>query len=120
MAMLRKVAVRAKRDADLDPWLSAPATADVYFARASEGSAERSGTRGEPSAPAASEAMAAAAWAVARETNDRAVLESFLAQYKDTFYAALAAARLREWDRQHGGAESLPAQPPRAARDRAP
>jgi carboxyl-terminal processing protease len=116
MALLRKVALRVKREADQDPWLSAPAIPEVYFAREAEGSA--SGGRIASGASANSEAMAATAWAAARETNDRSVLESFIAHYKGTFYAGLATARLQEWDRQHGAAEA-PVEPTSPAAQRA-
>jgi uncharacterized caspase-like protein len=39
---------------------------------------------------------AAQAWAAAKDTTNRAVLEAFIHQYGDSFYAALARARLKE------------------------
>jgi uncharacterized caspase-like protein len=39
---------------------------------------------------------AAQAWAAAKDTTNRAVLEAFIRQYGESFYAALARARLKE------------------------
>jgi uncharacterized caspase-like protein len=41
---------------------------------------------------------AAQAWAAAKDTTNRAVLEEFIRQYGGSFYAALARARLKEMD----------------------
>jgi hypothetical protein len=39
------------------------------------------------------------AWAAARDTTSVAVLEDFIARYKDSFYAGLARARIEELKR---------------------
>jgi len=52
----------------------------------------------QPRPPPTSEA--AQVWAVTKETTDKAVLEAFIARYKESFQAELARARLRSLEAQ--------------------
>ena len=53
-----------------------------------------------PPAPPARSSEAAEAWDRAKDTNSIAVLEAFMARFKDTFYAAMARDRIDELKRQ--------------------
>ena len=52
---------------------------------------------------------AAEAWAATKDTTNAAVLEAFIARYKDTFYAELARARMEEVRKQQVAAATPPA-----------
>ena len=51
-------------------------------------------------APTVRQSELAEAWDASKETTSIAVLEAFVARYKDTFYAELARARIEELKRQ--------------------
>src|SRR5262249_28844528 len=89
-----------------DPWMSASTLPEVYFA-------------GQPSAAAPATATkmteAAEAWDRVKDTSNTALLEAFVARYKETFYADLARARIEELRRQVASAPApapAPATPP--------
>jgi uncharacterized caspase-like protein len=94
VAMFRNVQIRVREEIGQDPWLSFPALPTVYFAG-----------RGEekPAAPAALQprvSEAAEAWDRTKDTTNIAVLEAFIARYKDTFFAEMARARVNELKKQ--------------------
>jgi hypothetical protein len=69
------------------PWMSlSPIKGDFYFA----GGAQTGNVEALPETPAAQ------AWAAAKDTTSVAVLEEFLRRFGDSFYAALARAKLEE------------------------
>ena len=70
---------------------------------------------GDYAAPAASPlSEARQVWAITKESTDKIVLEAFVARYKDTFYAELARARLKEVEKQKPLPTSLSAPLPPA------
>jgi peptidoglycan/xylan/chitin deacetylase (PgdA/CDA1 family)/uncharacterized caspase-like protein len=106
MTMFRRVALRVNREIGQDPWMSASTLPEVYFA-------------GQPSAAATVTATkmteAAEAWDRVKGTSNTALLETFVARYKETFYADLARARIEELRKQVASAPAsapAPATPP--------
>jgi formylglycine-generating enzyme required for sulfatase activity len=86
MTMFRRVALRVNREIGQDPWMSASTLPEVYFSGAP--------TATSVAAPPTSEAERA--WLASSRSTDPAVLEAFIASFKDTFYAELARSRLKE------------------------
>jgi serine/threonine-protein kinase len=86
------------------PWEHSALTGRFYFKGAPQAAA--------PSAPAAPQPQGAAtpprsqsdeaerAWSSAKDTTSIAVLEAFIARFKDSFYAELARARIEELKKQ--------------------
>jgi uncharacterized caspase-like protein len=106
VTMFRNVQIRVKEDIGQDPWLSFPALPTVYFAG-----------RGEekPAAPAALQAAvseAAEAWDRTKDTTSIALLETFIARYKDTYYADLARARIEDLKKRQVAIATPPPPPP--------
>src|SRR5262249_12578669 len=100
------VALRVNREIGQDPWMSASTLPEVYFA-------------GQPSAAAPATATkmteAAEAWDRVKDTSNTALLEAFVARYKETFYADLARARIEHLRKQVASAPApapAPATPP--------
>jgi formylglycine-generating enzyme required for sulfatase activity len=83
------------------PWDHSSLTGDVVLVAPAAGAA--------PAAAAAGPSEAERVWAEASKTRNPAVLEAFMARYRDSFYADLARARLEELKAQTLAA--LPAQP---------
>jgi TRAP-type mannitol/chloroaromatic compound transport system substrate-binding protein len=72
-------------------------------------------------APPARQSEAAEAWAAAKDSRDVAVLQAFIARYKDTFFAELARARVEELKKQQVAvATPAPAPPPPPAAKQEP
>jgi uncharacterized protein len=71
------------------PWEHSALTGRFYFKRPDR-SAE------PPAIPPARLAEASDAWSATKETRDIALLERFIARYKETFYAELARSRIGE------------------------
>jgi len=97
MLVFSRVARRVQHEIGQDPFLSASTMPEIYFA-----GAQSQGTSDVPPAPTSAPRSndAAEAWAAAKDTKSIAVLEDFVARYKETFYAGLARARIEELRRQ--------------------
>jgi hypothetical protein len=97
MLVFSRVARRVQHEIGQDPFLSASTMPEIYFA-----GAQSQGKSDVPPAPTSAPHSndAAEAWAAAKDTKSIAVLEDFVARYKETFYAGLARARIEELRRQ--------------------
>ena len=125
VTMFRNVQLRVRAAINQEPWLSYGALNEVWFA----GREEKTTIPAPPTPPApARESEAAEAWDRAKDATSAAVLEAFIARYKDTFYAELARARVQDMKRQLSAspaprleqfatAAPLPPPPPSSARD---
>jgi Caspase domain len=84
--------VRKETENKQVPWEHSALTGRFYFNQASQP------VPSEQPAPTLAFRLseAAEAWAAAKDTRSIAVLEDFIARYKDTFYAGLARARIEE------------------------
>jgi hypothetical protein len=99
MLVFSRVARRVQHEIGQDPFLSASTMPEIYFAGNNTSPAPAALAPPAPtSAPHSNDA--AEAWAAAKDTKSIAVLEDFVARYKDTFYAGLARARIEELRRQ--------------------
>jgi len=92
------------------PWENSSLRGRFYFNLAarpapSAGPAPQPSTQPQPS-------DAAQAWTVAERSTDPAVLEAFIKYYGDTFYGAMARARLAELKRQQVAVAEQPKAPP--------
>jgi formylglycine-generating enzyme required for sulfatase activity len=112
VTMFRNVQIRVKEDIGQDPWLSFPALPEVYLA--GRGEEKPAATSVPPPQPAASEAERA--WDRTKDTTSVALLEAFIARYKDTYYADIARARAEDLKKQQIALATPPAPPPPAAR----
>jgi uncharacterized caspase-like protein len=90
--------VRKETDNKQVPWEHSSLTGRFYFNPASQ--PLPSGPKSPSLTPAPSPNEAADAWAAAKDTKSIAVLEDFVARYKETFYAALARARIEDLRRE--------------------
>jgi uncharacterized caspase-like protein len=89
------------------PWEHSALTGRFYFnPAASPAAAETAPPRATATASAAREAYEA--WSAAKDTTSMAVLEAFVARYRDTFYVELARARMAYLRKLGGGAGVLP------------
>ena len=88
--------VRKETENKQVPWEHSSLTRRFYFNQALQSQA--SGAPASTSAPHSNDA--AEAWAAAKDTKSIAVLEDFVARYKQTFYAGLARARIEELRRE--------------------
>jgi uncharacterized caspase-like protein len=93
------------------PWEHSALTGRFYFnpavsPAAAEKAPPHATARATATASAAREAYEA--WSAARDTTSMAVLEAFVARYRDTFYAELARARMDYLRKLGGGAAVLP------------
>jgi len=98
------------------PWEHSALTGRVYFGGAPRGTPQ---TPPAIPAPQAQSGEAERAWTMAKDVRSIAVLEAFIARYKDTFYADLARARIDELKREQAAVaapapRSTPATPPAA------
>ena len=109
MTMFRRVALRVNREIGQDPWMSASTLPEVYFAGQSQAAATTAAKMSE----------AAEAWDRVKDTSNAALLEAFVARYKDTFYADLARARIEELRKQLASGPA-PAPQPHVAPPAAP
>jgi len=106
--MFRNVQIAVKREINQHPWLSFPSMPEIYLAGRPIETAKPKALREEvhSSAPAkrtAREAMRVRAmidWQILKNTKSVAVLEAFAMAYKETVFARLANARIRELKRQ--------------------
>jgi uncharacterized caspase-like protein len=111
VTMFRNVQIKVKETIGQDPWLTFPSLPSVYLA----------GRLNSESSSATSEAERA--WAVTQNTTSQAVLEAFIRRYGDSFYGALARARLDEAKKSQAPARATPSeraatrQPPAAPDD---
>jgi formylglycine-generating enzyme required for sulfatase activity len=106
VVMFRAVQRRVRAAIHQEPYLGFNALGDVYLA----------GKDAKPPEPAPTQARlseAAEAWSATKDTTNVAVLEAFMARYKDTFFAELARARVDDL-KKHQVAIATP--PPPAAR----
>jgi len=110
VTMFRNVQIRVKADIGQDPWLSFPALPEVYLA--GRGEEKPAATSVPPSQPAASEAERA--WDRTKDTTSIALLETFIARFKDTYYADIARARVEDLKKQQSALATPPAPPPAA------
>ncbi len=85
------------------PWEHSALTGRFYFASAPQAAIPGPST----APPPARLSDAAEAWAATKDATNIAVLEAFIARYKDTFYAQLARARIEELKKQAGPATNL-------------
>ena len=82
-------------------WENSSLTGRFYFNPA--------GSTAEPSKVAPARlSEAAEAWAATKDATSVAVLEAYIARYKDTFYAELARARIDELKTQVAAAKTEP------------
>jgi hypothetical protein len=108
VTMFRNVQLRVRAAINQEPWLSYGALNEVWFA----GREEKTTIPAPPTPPApARESEAAEAWDRAKNATSAAVLEAFIARYKDTFYAELARARVQDMKRQLSAAPPPPPPP---------
>lgn len=91
------------------PWEHSALTGRFYFNLA----ASRATATVPPALQPQSEAERA--WGMAKDTSSVAVLEAFIERYKDSFYAALARARVEELKRQQAAATPPPRSTPPTA-----
>jgi invasion protein IalB len=88
------------------PWEHSALTGRFYF-----GAAARPAPSSTTPAPSASPSEAAEAWDRIKDATNVAILETFIARYRGTFYADLASARIVELKKQQ---VAVAAQPPPA------
>jgi formylglycine-generating enzyme required for sulfatase activity len=112
VTMFRNVQIRVKEDIGQDPWLSFPALPEVYLA--GRGEEKPAATSVPPQQPAVSEAERA--WDRTKDTTSVALLEAFIARYKDTYYADIARARVEDLKKQQIALTTPPAPLPPAVR----
>ena len=109
VTMFRNVQIRVKKAIGQDPWLSFPSVPPVYFA----GELPRPVAPNASTVPSASPELvreAVDAWGAIKETRNIALLEAYIARYKNTFFAELARARIADLKK-----EVAVAAPPSAA-----
>jgi uncharacterized caspase-like protein len=116
VAVFRHVQVRVRQAIGQEPWLGFNALGEVFLAGLTPPSVSSSSA-----APSASDAPQA--WAMTQNTTSQAVLEEFIRRYGDTYYAALARARLDELKKSQKGQVAVVAPPgiaggPAVARNR--
>src|SRR5262245_46869955 len=87
-----RVAVMDKTKGDQVPWTEDGIQRRQRVLFGGEGKAAPS----SEGAPPARLSDAAEAWGATKDSTNTAVLEAFIARYKDTFYAELARARIEE------------------------
>jgi formylglycine-generating enzyme required for sulfatase activity len=107
VVMFRAVQRRVRAAIRQEPYLGFSTLGDVYLA----------GKDAKPSEPAVTQARlseAAEVWDRTKDTSDIALLERFIARYKDTFYAEIAQARIEELKRKQT-ATVVPPTPPRTS-----
>jgi uncharacterized caspase-like protein len=116
MLVFTRTARRVQQEIGQDPFLSASTMPELYFAN-----------NASPSVPAATapaafvpEAVpqpieAERGWSAVKDSKSIAVLETFVAHFKDSFYAELAQARVGELRRQEASAEVAARPAPPAA-----
>lgn len=110
VTMFRNVQIRVKQAIGQDPWLSFPSVPPVYLA----GELPRLVAPNVSSVSSASPELvreAVDAWGAIKDTSNIALLEAYIARYKDTFYAELARARIADLKK-----EVAIAAPPSAAK----
>jgi hypothetical protein len=98
VTMFRRVQVVVRSAIGQEPWLGFSALGEVHLA----------GVRVEPVTPTPAIASpspgrlseAVEAWGATKDTTNIAILEAFIARYKDTFFAELARARVDEINKQ--------------------
>lgn len=108
VSMFRNVQIRVKQANGQDPWLSFPSLPPVYFAGKPDAAASR------PTAPPGLPAHlseAAEAWDRTKDSTNIAVLETFIARYKNTYFAELARAQLEMAKKQQSALVREPAAP---------
>ena len=110
--MFRNVQIRVKEDIGQDPWLSIPALPEVYLA--GRGEEKPAATSVPPPQAAVSEVERA--WDRTKDTTSIALLETFIARFKDTYYADIARARVEDLKKQQIALATPPA-PPVALRE---
>ena len=84
--------VRKVTDNKQVPWEHSALTGRFYFNQPAQSSMPEASTQ----MPRVRLSEAAEAWAAAKDTTSIAVLEEYVARYRDTFYAQLAQARIAE------------------------
>jgi uncharacterized caspase-like protein len=92
------------------PWEHSALTGRFYFNRSAAVAAPAPPAAPAPQASATTARLseAAEAWDRTKDTASVAVLEAFIARYKDTFYAELARARVEEMKKQQVAAATPP------------
>jgi formylglycine-generating enzyme required for sulfatase activity/uncharacterized caspase-like protein len=108
MTMFRRVALRVNREIGQDPWMSASTLPEVYFA------GQLKAPTVWPSAQTPS-SEAAEAWDRTKDTTSVALLEAFIARYKDTYYGDLARARIEDIKKRQVAIATPPLPPTRPA-----
>jgi uncharacterized caspase-like protein len=103
-----RVAVMDKTGGDQVPWTEDGIQRRQRVMFGGEG--KPSGPVSQPQTPRSSEA--AEAWAAAKDTTNVAVLDAFIARYKDTFYAELARARIEELKKKQVSMATPPSEQP--------
>jgi uncharacterized caspase-like protein len=93
VAMFRVVQRRVRAAIRQEPYLGFSALGDLYLAGKEVKPLEQA-----PTSTRMSEA--AEAWGATKDTTNIAILEAFIARYKDTFFAELARARIDELKKQ--------------------
>jgi invasion protein IalB len=90
------------------PWEHSALTGRLYF-----GAAAQTASNDRPGkSPDVSQSEAERAWALTKDATNIAMLEAFVARFKDTFYAYLAKVRIEELKRQQTAAVSPKPIPP--------
>jgi uncharacterized caspase-like protein len=92
VVMFRAVQRRVRAGIGQEPYLGFSALGDVYFAG-------KDAQAPEPVPTQARLSEVAEAWDRTKDTKNIALLEAFIARYKDTFFAQLARARIDELKR---------------------
>jgi formylglycine-generating enzyme required for sulfatase activity/uncharacterized caspase-like protein len=105
MTMFRRVALRVNREIGQDPWMSASTLPEVYFAGQLKAPTAWPGVQKTPLSEAAE------AWDRTKDTMSIALLETFIARYKDTYYADLARARIEDIKKRQVAIDTPPVQP---------
>jgi formylglycine-generating enzyme required for sulfatase activity len=98
--MFRNVQRRLRAAIGQEPYLGFNAVGDVYLAGVEAPKPPPVTAVPTPAQPQPTLSEAERAWAAAKDTTSIAVLEDFVARYKETFYAGLARARIEELKKQ--------------------
>jgi formylglycine-generating enzyme required for sulfatase activity len=98
VTMFRRVQVRVRSAIGQEPWLGFSALGEVHLAGVQVEPVKPTPAIASPSPGRLSEA--AEAWGATKDTTNIAMLEAFIARYKDTFFAELARARVDEINKQ--------------------
>jgi len=110
------LAVKQSTGGTQQPWVSSSPIVGHFQFNADTAATAPAAIPTAPGAPAAapsSPSEAERAWALAKDTTNPAVLESFIKRFGDTFYADLARARLAELNAP--GGRTLPGAPAKEA-----